>query len=76
MDASLNVATLLVKGTLVWTDATAKNHLYLCAGFVWVPVNGAIKVNVALYDAVIYIKDNGVIEPDSLSYRVFGGQGK
>ena len=76
MDGNLNVAALLIHGTLTWTDSTQKMSLqWLCAGILVVERQGSFIMNLQSHDrkAYIYLKDNGATHPSPLQTRVFGG---
>lgn len=75
MDASLNVASLVVQGHLQWDDETQlANEQWLCAGFVAVETSGTFNLSVADRRAFVYIKDNAASHA-SLEVRSFGGVG-
>ena len=62
MDADLNVASLQVDGSLLWTDGTQAGQVQkLCAGYV--AGTGRIEVDVEEKEAFIYVKNNGLSHP-------------
>ena len=76
MDGNLNVAALIIHGTLTWTDFTQKlSQQWLCAGILVVEKQGSFIMNLASIDhkAYIYLKDNGAAHQSALQTRVFGG---
>ena len=79
MDGNLNVAALLIHGTLTWTDSTQTSpQQWLCAGYVVVEEQGSFIMNIASPNlkSLIYLKDNGATHPSSLQTRVFGGHSR
>ena len=79
MDGNLNVAALLIRGTLVWTDSTQTSpQQWLCAGYVVVEEQGSFIMNMASPNlkSYIFLKDNGATHPSSLQTRVFGAHSK
>ena len=78
MDGNLNVAALIVKGTLRWTNSSqdSNSKQWLCAGYVVVEDSGLVEVSVksSSNQAFIYIKNNGMEHP-RLGVRAFGADG-
>ena len=75
MDGNLNVAALIIKGTVTWTDTTqVLPQQWLCAGYVVVEDKGSFLMSLssASHKAYIYLKDNGAKHPSALQTRVFG----
>lgn len=59
MDSNLNVAALIVRGKVEWTDATqSSTHQWLCAGYVAVEEGGVFNLEVlsGKFSAWVYIK--------------------
>ena len=76
MDSNLNLASLVIKGSIIWNDQTQKeNHQWLCSGFVAVEENGQFNLDLSNENndktAWIYIKDN-LATHESLRTRAFG----
>ena len=74
MTAPLDLAALVIRGTLTWTDSTqAQPTSWLCAGYVAVE-GGHFRLQVSARTAYVYLKDNGATHPH-LRTRAFGGVG-
>lgn len=73
VDTSVNLAALVVKGTVEWTDDTqVDNSAFLCAGYVAVEGElGKFEMQLEYKDAFVYIKDNGAVH-SHLRSRAFG----
>ena len=69
---NLNVAALIVRGSVEWNDQTSPDNMFVCAGYVAIEENGVWDMNVKSKSAWIYIKDNDVSHPH-LRTRSFGG---
>ena len=73
MSGSVNVAALVVQGSVVWTDETQRvEDQWLCAGYVAVEAGATFNLTVAAARAWVYIKDNGAGHT-ALGARAFGG---
>jgi hypothetical protein len=71
MNSNLNLAALVVKGTLLWTDDTqVSSHQWICAGYIAVD-SGRFEMNLLEKHGYIYIKNNG-LKDDSIKTRAFG----
>ena len=71
MNSNLNLAALVVKGTLLWTDGTqVSSNQWLCAGYIGVD-GGRFEMNLLEKQGYIYIKNNG-LKDDSIKTRAFG----
>lgn len=72
VDTSLNLAALVVRGTVEWNDNTQVSpSAFLCAGYVAVEGQGKWDMDLQAKDAYIYIKDNGAVH-HHLRSRAFG----
>jgi len=58
MNDSINVAALVIQGSLQWTDVTATRDYHLCAGYIFVSANGSFNLHVSEHNAYIYLKVN------------------
>lgn len=74
INANLNVAALIVRGSVEWKDGFAPENAFLCSGYVAVEGNGIWDMNLQSKSAWIYIKDNGAYHP-MLRTRAFGAAG-
>lgn len=73
METSLDVAALVVRGSLHWDDASqSADDQWLCAGYVATEPGGSFNVTVHARRAWIYIKDNSARHAN-LTVRAFGG---
>ena len=75
MDGNLNLASLVVKGTLLWSDKTQSDaSQWLCAGYLTVEDGGVFNLDVqsGAKEAFVFIKDNGM-RHSVMGDRVFGG---
>ncbi|KAL6070194.1 G8 domain-containing protein [Balamuthia mandrillaris] len=75
LDGNVNVAAIINKGTIEWTDESqTAEEQWLCSGFVVTELNGVFNLTVTSEDkhAYIYLKNNGAKHPH-LSVRAFGG---
>ena len=78
MDGNLNVAALVVEGTLTWTGATqTQPEQWLCAGYATVEKLGTIRIDLAGNGdggkrAYVFIKANGA-KHSTFGERAFGG---
>ena len=79
MDGPLNVGALLVRGTLVWDDATQAGaaEQWLCAGYVAVEATGTMVVSLlsSSLSAFLYLKNNGAVHSGGLGRRALGAVG-
>ena len=79
MDGPLNVGALLVRGTLVWDDATQAGaaEQWLCAGYVAVEAAGTMMVSLpsSSHSAFLYLKNNGAVHGGGLGRRALGAVG-
>jgi hypothetical protein len=77
VDGDLNLGSLLIEGTVLWTDDTQSTaEQWLCSGYVVVEGNGQFLMDVKDKNANIYLKDNGAAHPGNfggLGSRVLGG---
>ena len=72
VDKSLNLAALVVHGTVEWNDGTQVHpSAFICAGYVAVEGQGKWDMDLQDKDAYIYIKDNGAVH-NHLRFRAFG----
>ena len=72
MTSNLNIGSLIIRGSLEWTDATqASSNAYLCAGYIAIEGTGQWNMNVQQKNSWIYIKDNGAVH-NQLRTRTFG----
>lgn len=72
VDRSLNLAALVVRGTVEWNDGTQAHHsAFLCAGYVAIEGQGKWDMDLQVKDAYVYIKDNGAVH-HNLRSRAFG----
>ncbi|CAF4040020.1 unnamed protein product [Adineta steineri] len=63
MNSNLNVAALVVSGSLIWNDASqSSNNQWLCAGYIAVD-GGQFDMNLISKQGYIYIKNNGLKHP-------------
>ncbi|CAF0723862.1 unnamed protein product [Adineta steineri] len=63
MNSNLNVAALVVSGSLIWNDASqSSNNQWLCAGYIAVD-GGQFNMNLINKQGYIYIKNNGLKHP-------------
>jgi hypothetical protein len=75
MDGSLNVGALVVRGSVLWTDATQPAaEQWLCAGYVAVEDSAVFNVTVVSASAIVYLKANGMSHSE-LGARALGGIG-
>ena len=73
MDSNLDVAALIIRGTLIWDDETqAAAEQWLCAGYVAAEEGAEMNVSVSNGAAYIFIKANGAAHQD-LGARALGG---
>ncbi|CAF1453777.1 unnamed protein product [Adineta steineri] len=63
MNSNLNVAALIVSGSLIWNDVSqSSNNQWLCAGYIAVD-GGQFDMNLISKQGYIYIKNNGLKHP-------------
>jgi hypothetical protein len=75
LDGSLNVGSLVVRGSVVWTDETQPTDVqWLCAGYVAVEVGGAFNMSLGSRHAYLFIKNNGASHVD-IGPRALGAVG-
>ena len=75
MNSNLNLAALIIKGSLNWNDQTqVSNDQWLCAGYVAVD-KGELNMKLTQKKGYIYIKNNNV-KSDEISYRALGSYNK
>lgn len=75
MSSNLNLAALIIKGSLNWNDQTqVSNDQWLCAGYVAVD-KGELNMKLTKKKGYIYIKNNNV-KSDEISYRALGSYNK
>ncbi|KAL6070177.1 G8 domain-containing protein [Balamuthia mandrillaris] len=75
LDGNVNVAAIVNKGTIEWTDESqTADEQWLCSGYVVTELNGVFNLTVTSEDkrAYIYLKNNGAKHPH-LGIRGFGG---
>ncbi|CAF1148840.1 unnamed protein product [Rotaria sordida] len=71
MNSNLNVAALVLDGSLVWNDVTQpSSDQWLCAGYIAVN-GGQFDMNLTSKQGYIYIKNNGLKHP-MVQTRAFG----
>jgi hypothetical protein len=79
MNKSINVAALIVRGRLQWTDKEqGSGNMWLCAGYVAIEDGGIFHMDLSSAEektGYIFIKDNGLQHKD-LGTRAFGAVGK
>lgn len=57
MNGDLNVAALVIKGTLVWDDSTTRGMEHvLCAGFIAIEASGQFLMDLQESNGWIYLK--------------------
>ena len=78
MDDNLHVAGLVVRGAVLWTDATQMSNgdlgIYLCAGYIAVEAPGSWYMNLQENDGWIYLMNKGMTHATLRSHS-FGGIG-
>ncbi len=75
MSSNLNLAALIIKGTLNWNDQTqVSNDQWLCAGYIGMD-KGELNMKLTQKKGYIYIKNNNVKSND-ISYRALGSFNK
>ncbi|CAF4949646.1 unnamed protein product, partial [Rotaria sp. Silwood1] len=71
MNSNLNVAALVLSGSLVWNDLSqSSSDQWLCAGYIAVD-GGQFDMNLTSKQGYIYIKNNGLNHP-AVHTRAFG----
>lgn len=71
IDDNLNVAALIVRGSVKWNDTKAPTDGFVCSGYVAIEDNGSWNMNLSSKSGWIFIKDNGAYHP-KLRTRAFG----
>ena len=71
IDDNLNVAALIVRGSVKWNDTKAPTDGFVCSGYVAIEDNGSWNMNLSSKSGWMFIKDNGAYHP-KLRTRAFG----
>ena len=73
METNLDVAALVVRGAIMWDDASqTADDQWLCAGYVATEAGGVFNITVHEHRAWVYVKDNSAYHAN-LTVRAFGG---